>query len=352
MMNILQNSIKGPEQYNPLGPYQNNFILNQEILSILEYGEEPKNNPTVSIVIPTFQRPKLLQDAIRSALEQDGFDDYEIIVIDNEPIADGDSETLRIVRGFRSSRLRYYRNQKNIGMTGNWNRGIELAKGKWINLLHDDDWLSPFFLSHMMKKLPPDAAMMACRVATGVEGYEPRLFDDLAVRMDGLFLFKSHFFVRGNITSAPGLLISREAAILHGGFANVYYPCADYDFYIRISQTGKSYVLNEYLAYYRIVDSETYKPGTLLKMILMTRWMKRGLMRKHWSAISTLNYLYSMCDWYRRGANLDHVAFDDSILDNMAVYISKHTAMLNGISKLAELIYVIDRGFPLRCKRD
>lgn len=46
-------------------------------------------------------------------------------------------------------RLTYYKNEANLGLFGNWNRCIELAKGKWVCLLHSDDLLMPNYLREL-----------------------------------------------------------------------------------------------------------------------------------------------------------------------------------------------------------
>ena len=45
-----------------------------------------------------------------------------------------------------TGKLRYYKNVQNIGLFGNWNRCFQLACGKWVVLLHDDDLIFDDFL--------------------------------------------------------------------------------------------------------------------------------------------------------------------------------------------------------------
>ena len=48
------------------------------------------------------------------------------------------------------TKLLRYKNEKNLGIYGNWNRCLQLARGKWYTMLHDDDLLSNNFLKEMM----------------------------------------------------------------------------------------------------------------------------------------------------------------------------------------------------------
>lgn len=92
--------------------------------------------PYFSIVIPTYNRVKDLQFALYCILRQ-SFSDYEIIVSDNCSV----DTTKKIVRGIRNKKIRYYRNNKNIGSTRNYGEAITLARGKYIFMHGDDDFL-------------------------------------------------------------------------------------------------------------------------------------------------------------------------------------------------------------------
>jgi len=90
--------------------------------------------PTYSIVIPVYNRLFGFHEALKSALNVSGC--QQIIVVDNN----SDHEQFRdIVDSVNDSRIKYHRNEKNFGMFGNWNRGIELAEGEFVSILCSDD---------------------------------------------------------------------------------------------------------------------------------------------------------------------------------------------------------------------
>ena len=91
-------------------------------------------DPLLSIVIPTYKRVNGAISAIKSVLVNTDIV-YEIVVINNDPLTDNAIE--KFVKN-KGSNISYYIN-KNLGMFGNWNKGISLAKGKYITILHDDD---------------------------------------------------------------------------------------------------------------------------------------------------------------------------------------------------------------------
>lgn len=98
--------------------------------------------PQFSIVIPTFNRARLLKFAIESALSQ-SFDDFEIVV------SNGGSEddTAEVVRSFDDSRIKYFESSGRIPVGENYQQGLNNAKGEYITFLSDDDAYTPELLS-------------------------------------------------------------------------------------------------------------------------------------------------------------------------------------------------------------
>src|SRR2546428_6765267 len=116
-------------------------------------------SPRVSIGIPTFNRPRLLHEALQSVLLQT-CQDFEVVVAD-----DGSTpETRQVVQGFGDPRIRYHRNATNIGVQRNWNQCVRLSRGEYCTILPDDDVYLPPFLETMCALLSekPEAAFAQC----------------------------------------------------------------------------------------------------------------------------------------------------------------------------------------------
>src|SRR5947209_2316751 len=94
--------------------------------------------PTVSVGIPTFNRPELLRQCILSVLAQT-FLDFEVIVCDNSATP----QTGDVVASIKDDRIRYYRNNTNLGYVGNFNRCLSLSRGSYVTVFHDDDLMLP-----------------------------------------------------------------------------------------------------------------------------------------------------------------------------------------------------------------
>lgn len=102
--------------------------------------------PTVSVVIPTFNRGHLVPNAIESVLGQT-FAAHEIIVVD-----DGSTDDTSERVGRYEGRIRYV-HQGNRGVSAAQNKGIELARGDWIAILGSDDLWSPTKLERQVEAL-------------------------------------------------------------------------------------------------------------------------------------------------------------------------------------------------------
>jgi len=103
-----------------------------------------EQSPSVSICIPTFNRSGMVERAIESALSQT-YHDLEVIVVDNA----SDDNTEDVVASYADPRLKFFKNPKNLGLFGNFNRCIELSRGDLIHILHSDDYIDPLLYGNM-----------------------------------------------------------------------------------------------------------------------------------------------------------------------------------------------------------
>jgi glycosyltransferase involved in cell wall biosynthesis len=99
----------------------------------------------VSICIPTYQGSRWVMDAIASARRQD-HPSLEIVIVDDAS-TDGTAE---LVATIDDPRIRIHRNPRNLGLVGNWDRCLELARGEYVKFLFQDDELRPDCVSRML----------------------------------------------------------------------------------------------------------------------------------------------------------------------------------------------------------
>jgi glycosyltransferase involved in cell wall biosynthesis len=100
------------------------------------------STPKVTVCIPTYNPDNFLHSAIRSVLDQD-FTDFELLVVDDCSSQPVEGHLRTIV----DNRISFFRNPRNLGLVGNWNRCLELANGQYVTLLHHDDLMAAQNLS-------------------------------------------------------------------------------------------------------------------------------------------------------------------------------------------------------------
>jgi glycosyltransferase involved in cell wall biosynthesis len=106
-----------------------------------------KKLPLISVCIPVFNGEEYILDCINSVLEQK-FTNYELLIIDNYS-TDG---TSNIVNNINDERIRYIKNEVNIGSIKNFNKCIKEARGEYFLLLPHDDLLLPSCLEQYLRK--------------------------------------------------------------------------------------------------------------------------------------------------------------------------------------------------------
>ena len=97
--------------------------------------------PAISVCIPTYNRVAYLAECVRAVVQQDRTD-WELVIADN---ASNDG-TQAWAATLNDPRIRYERHNVNVGSCHNWNRCVELARGEYIAICHDDDRYEPTFL--------------------------------------------------------------------------------------------------------------------------------------------------------------------------------------------------------------
>ncbi len=100
----------------------------------------PSSNPLVSICIPTYNGSKFIKETLDSAISQT-YNNLEIVITDDCST----DNTIEICYEYakKDSRIKVYKNKKNIGLVGNWKECLAKSNSNWIKFLFQDDLISP-----------------------------------------------------------------------------------------------------------------------------------------------------------------------------------------------------------------
>jgi glycosyltransferase involved in cell wall biosynthesis len=121
----------------------------------------PDSKPLVSICVPTYNGEAHLRECLDS-LRAQTFRDFEVVITDDTST----DETAAIAREYaqRDARFKFHANPRRLGLVGNWNCGIRLARGEWIKPVFQDDFLQPQCLERMLAVArEKKSRFLACR---------------------------------------------------------------------------------------------------------------------------------------------------------------------------------------------
>jgi glycosyltransferase involved in cell wall biosynthesis len=200
------------------------------------------SHPTISVILPTYNRAHVLARAILSVLNQE-YDDFELIVIDDAST----DETCQVVQSFEDTRIRYIRHPQNRGAAAARNTGIHAARGRYLAFQDsDDEWL-PEKLARQVASLSDSPEK------TGVAYSRCRLFNpngtsrilpsrtQLGLRHLPFNIYHLEHDIypaltRGNFVTTQSVLMKKKCIETVGMFDESLSRFQDWDLWLRIAQ--------------------------------------------------------------------------------------------------------------------
>ncbi len=214
------------------GENEADFYNKLSVESILVQGKHREPAPMVTIVLPTYRRPDLLKQALDSALNQIGFEDYQVIVVDNEgEDVRRETETSRLISGYDNEKIIYYRHAQTVKVK--MDSAARLARSKWICFLHDDDMLAPnhlYTMSHVVRN-HQNIKFLSCQHE---DFHEEIHWDDFKAMTKAnevsyqVRKIPRTYTCMGYYSGWLGALIDRKAYISTGGMPTISNGIGDY----------------------------------------------------------------------------------------------------------------------------
>lgn len=244
-------------------------------------GDEPGDlhmtaAPTVSVCIPVYNNAATLARCLESVLTQEGVD-FEVLVIDD----DSTDDSVAIATAALTSGHRLVKNTPRLGLAGNHNRCLDLARGEYIQFVHADDWLLPGALRTLADELDESRAGMAWAprqvVTDDVEwlrayGQHYKRFWRLRERDTGgrVVLQVALLGVPDNWIGEPTcVMFRRELALDAGRFRDDIYQLVDLDLWLRLMlRAPASFIPTE-----QSVRSHTAATATVSNRALSRDWL-------------------------------------------------------------------------------
>ena len=210
-----------------------------------------ERHPKVSVLLPTYNYAHYIEEAIESALAQT-FTDFELLIVDDQSTDD----TAAVVQKYlKDSRVSFIINPENLGLTGNFNRCLELAHGEYIKFLLADDKFHPRLLEQFVGVIEqyPTLSLVATNTLQFGEKNRQRTLP-LQGFHTGTEVVR-RYFEKGfrNWIGVPTSVMFKKAAIEKVGmFDNRFHLLVDVEMWIRLLHIGDCYIFSEPLVYLRV----------------------------------------------------------------------------------------------------
>ena len=228
-------------------------------------------NPTISVIMATYNHAPFVAQAIESVLCQTGVD-FEFLIAD-----DGSKDTTRdVVSSIQDSRIRFWPNDVNRGACIVTNELIEHASGEFIALINSDDyWNGTDKLASQLKILRDNPELGACFGRANFVDREGNkilketmpfgtVFDQNN-RSQGAWLRR--FFELGNCICHPTMLIRKSCYSELGMYSNRLRQLPDLEMWIRLVKKYPIYILDKELINFRILPGENAASQTPVNSI-------------------------------------------------------------------------------------
>lgn len=238
---------------------------------------DPSPVPKVTVLMPVYNAARYLREALDSVLSQT-FADFELLIVDD---ASSDASAA-VIRQYHDRRIRLVRNDSNLGVAGALNRGIELARGRYLARMDADDICHPERLERQAAYLDghPEVSVIAAQVELiGAGGEELGVWqqDREAVTWEEI----RHQLPAANCLAHPSVMMRREVLLNYGYHAGAPYA-QDYELWLRLAAKGcrieklaqplLKYRVHQASVTWRSNQKESEVKNVRIKALFLSQW--------------------------------------------------------------------------------
>lgn len=217
--------------------------------------------PVISVLITVYNREAWLEQTLRSVLAS-SFADFEVIVVDD---CSRDQSALiaeRIAR--EDSRIRFVKNQTNLGDYGNRMKSASLARGTFLKFVDSDDLVYAHTLQVML-----DAMQQHRDAVVGLAHSMPEDDQPYPWRLTPQEAYRKHFLGRGCLSCGPsGAIIRRDAFEAAKGFRKEWGVLSDTELWLRLAATHPIVLLPPGLVWWRRHEGQEFTRDDAMEVYL------------------------------------------------------------------------------------
>ena len=287
--------------------------------------------PQVSVIIPNYNHAVYLQQRIDSILNQT-YTDFEVIILDDCST----DNSRQIIEQYSNNRKisHIFFNETNSGnVFKQWDKGIQLAKGKYIWIAESDDWCELNLLETLVEGLEKneDCVLAYCQsfcvTNDGVIQFQS-LHTRLSERMDGKKFIKEYLLPKNPLFNAGMALWKKDVYKKISKEYISYKLIGDYYFWIEVASCGNVFISGKLLNYFRThknnISTNSVKNGLsykeqlpLLKHLLNSKLINENdylqLLKKHYYIFYITAIKKMFADYSKEPFKLEFYIFQKNV---------------------------------------
>lgn len=206
--------------------------------------------PKVSVLTPIYNtNPTHLRECIESILNQ-SFTDFEFLILNDSP---ENMELDDIVNSYNDERIKYFKNEKNLGITPSRNKLVKMARGEYLAIFDHDDISVP-------TRLEKEVAFLDTNPDVGVvSGWLQYFGESDKVLKNPEHDLNIRIFLTQNCSVAHTAAMIRKSVMIDNNieYEEFYSPAEDYRLWARLMEITHFYNFQEVLVKYRWYNANT-----------------------------------------------------------------------------------------------
>lgn len=220
----------------------------------------------ISICIPTYNQTEYLTNTLSSIYSQKNVA-YEVIITDDSTT----DEVQKLVESFleQGKEIRYYRNRPNLGSPENWNFALSKAKGKFVKIMHHDEWfINDYALFKMLEKCLENPELMIISSSLLIDRGVDKFFKATPLQLNKIQR-EPEQLILGNFLGSPSAVmfsIDRKQ-----DFDRNYIWLVDIEFYLRMLNNNMKFHYIEDPLYCSVMDEHNITNSVLYDVELQLK---------------------------------------------------------------------------------
>ena len=203
-------------------------------------------DPLVSIILATRNRAHLIGRALQSVLDQT-FQDWELIIIDDA----SQDKTEGTVKAWQAKdqRIFYFKNEIQSGIAKSSNKGLNIAKGKYIAIIDDDDyWATSEKLEKQVEFLEKNTDYVGVGGGLIIIDKDRKEISRVFKPETDEIIHRKALFANPMANSTTAF--RKDAAEKIGFYDESFKVAPDWDFWLKLGLQGKLYNFQDYFTFY------------------------------------------------------------------------------------------------------